>query len=57
MVFVQVLQIYNYQVDVIWPDKKAAQTIQTNVQDFKSEYQSLEKLMVIALNWINLLLK
>ena len=57
MVPVQVLQIYNYQVDVVWPDKKAAQTIQTNVQDFKPEYKSLEKLMVIALNWINLLLK
>ena len=40
MVRVQVLQIYNYQVDVVWPDKNAAQTIQIAVQDFKPEYQS-----------------
>ena len=39
MVPVQVLQICNYQVDVVCPDKKADQTIQTAVHDFKPEYQ------------------
>ena len=39
MVPVQVLQICNYEVDVVCPDKKAEQTIQTAVHDFKPEYQ------------------
>ena len=39
MVPMQVLQICNYEVDVVCPDKKADQTIQTAVHDFKPEYQ------------------
>ena len=39
MVPVQVLQIQGYEVDVVCPDKKSGDTIQTAVHDFKPEYQ------------------
>ena len=39
MVPVQVLQIHNYEVDVVCPDKKAGDTIQTAVHDFSPLYQ------------------
>ena len=39
MVPVQVLQIQGYEVDVVCPDKKADETIQTAVHDFSPLYQ------------------
>ena len=39
MVPVQALQVSNYEVDVVCPDKKAGDTIQTAVHDFSPQYQ------------------
>ena len=39
MVPVQVLEINGYQVDVVCPNKKAGDTIQTAVHDFSDKYQ------------------
>ena len=39
MVPMQVLQIHDYEVDVVCPDKKADETIQTAVHDFSPLYQ------------------
>ena len=39
MVPYQALQICGFEVDVVCPNKKAGDTIQTAIHDFKDQYQ------------------